>query len=110
VPAAAGRAGRRRRAQVTQKMAARTKRRPDSERVNKLAEELSARHAPADRVAAGQFKRYRVMDKADDLVVDYATEVMDAVLEQAATLAKHRQSTEITIADIQLVFGALRGL
>ena len=91
-------------------MAARTKRRPDSERVNKLAEELSARHAPADRVAAGQFKRYRVMDKADDLVVDYATEVMDAVLEQAATLAKHRQSTEITIADIQLVFGALRGL
>ncbi len=78
---------------------------PDVIRVKKLTEELSARVALPEQVASGNFKRFRMDDKAHDSLLAYATEVAGAVLEEATLLAKHRQGDEVTIADLKLIFG-----
>ena len=77
----------------------------ETARVQKVLEELSAKSATAENVAAMRYKRQKMSNDARVLLIDYARELSSAILEESCLLAKHRSSKELIIADLKLIFG-----
>ena len=77
----------------------------EAARVHKVLEELSAKSATAEHVAAMRYKRQRISNDARVLLVEYARELSSAILEESCLLARHRSSKELIIADLKLIFG-----
>lgn len=74
-------------------------------RVQKVLEELSAKSATPEHVAAMRYKRQKITNDARMLLLEYAKELSSAILEESCLLAKHRSSKELIIADLKLIFG-----
>ena len=80
----------------------------ETARVQKVLEELSAKSATAEHVAAMRYKRQKMSNDARVLLIEYARELSSAILEESCLLAKHRSSKELIIADLKLIFGECR--
>ena len=77
----------------------------DAIRVQKVLEELSTKSLLPEQVSGGRYKRQRISSDARALFLDYARELSSAILEESCLLAKHRNSKELQIADVKLIFG-----
>jgi histone H3/H4 len=85
--------------------AATKKRVCDIVRVQKVLEELSAKHSGPDQASGARYKRQKISNDARSLILEYAKELSSAILEESCLLAKHRNSKELITADIKLIFG-----
>lgn len=81
------------------------KRVSDIVRVQKVLEELSAKHSGPDQGSGARHKRQKISNDARSLILEYAKELSSAILEESCLLAKHRNSKELITADIKLIFG-----
>jgi histone H3/H4 len=86
-------------------VAATKKRVCDIVRVQKVLEELSAKHSGPDQGSGARYKRQKISNDARSLILEYAKELSSAILEESCLLAKHRNSKELMSADIKLIFG-----
>lgn len=77
----------------------------DIVRVQKVLEELSAKHSGPDQGSGVRYKRQKISNDARSLILEYAKELSSAILEESCLLAKHRNSKELITADIKLIFG-----
>jgi histone H3/H4 len=73
--------------------------------VQKVLEELSAKHSGPDQASGARYKRQKISNDARSLILEYAKELSSAILEESCLLAKHRNSKELITADIKLIFG-----
>lgn len=83
------------------------KRISDTIRVQKVLDELSAKSALPDKLITGRYKRQKINNDARVLLLQYAHDVTSAILEESCLLTKHRNSKELNIADVKLIFGKI---